>query len=82
MNGGAFYGRAKSFPVGATFGLKDLFTGNRGQRKPTTDWCAFLSRLKEGDILSVANRIGEMPLPPYIERDYAKESARGPRRPR
>jgi len=55
----------KKLPVGATFGLADLFTGT--VREKTDDGpCRVAFEVREGDILTVANRIGEMPLPPYI----------------
>ena len=55
----------KKLPVGATFGLADLFTAT--VREKTDDGpCRVAFEVREGDILTVANRIGEMPLPPYI----------------
>jgi S-adenosylmethionine:tRNA ribosyltransferase-isomerase len=55
----------KKLPVGATFGLPDAFTGT--VREKTEDGLARVGfTTAEGDILAVANRIGEMPLPPYI----------------
>jgi S-adenosylmethionine:tRNA ribosyltransferase-isomerase len=57
----------KKLPVGATFGADDLFTGT--VREKTDDGLArvaFKTRTADRDILAVANRIGEMPLPPYI----------------
>jgi S-adenosylmethionine:tRNA ribosyltransferase-isomerase len=55
----------KKLPVGATFGVAGLFTGT--VREKTEDGLvrvAFVT--SEAGILAVANRIGEMPLPPYI----------------
>lgn len=59
----------KKLPVGATFGREGVFTGT--VREKTEDGLARVSfETREGDILAVANRIGDMPLPPYInERD-------------
>ena len=55
----------KKLPVGATFGLADTFTAT--VREKTDDGLARVAfATTEGDILTVANRIGEMPLPPYI----------------
>ncbi len=53
----------------ATFGLEGAFTAT--VREKTDDGLARVSfETREGDILAVANRIGDMPLPPYIaERD-------------
>jgi S-adenosylmethionine:tRNA ribosyltransferase-isomerase len=52
-------------PVGARFGLPDLFTATVLEK--TDDGpCRVAFEVREGDILAVANRIGEMPLPPYI----------------
>ncbi len=55
----------KKLPAGATFGLAGAFTAT--VREKTDDG---LSRVAfdtpDRDILAVANRIGEMPLPPYI----------------
>ena len=64
----------KKLPVGATFGLEGLFTGT--VREKMEDGLVRVSfTTTEGDILAVANRIGEMPLPPYIterENDTAR----------
>ncbi len=55
----------KKLPVGATFGLPDAFTATVLEKNDNgTARVAFA--VKDGDILAVANRIGEMPLPPYI----------------
>ena len=55
----------KKLPVGATFGLADQFTAT--VREKTAEGLARISfACTEGDILALANRIGEMPLPPYI----------------
>jgi S-adenosylmethionine:tRNA ribosyltransferase-isomerase len=55
----------KKLPVGATFGIEGVFTAT--VREKTDDGLVRVSfAVSEGDILAVANRIGEMPLPPYI----------------
>lgn len=55
----------KKLPVGATFALAGAFTGTVQEK--TADGLARVSfETTDGDILAVANRIGEMPLPPYI----------------
>lgn len=55
----------KKLPVDSTFGLAGQFTGT--VREKTADGLARISfACGDGDILAVANRIGEMPLPPYI----------------
>ncbi len=63
----------KKLPIGASFGIAGTFTGT--VREKTAEGLARVS-FKSGaeDILAVANRIGEMPLPPYIERDFHDES--------
>ena len=69
----------KKLPVGSTFGLAGIFTGT--VREKTTDGLVRVAfATPDGDILAVANRIGEMPLPPYItarhdaaERDLDRE---------
>ncbi|HET7536046.1 MAG TPA: tRNA preQ1(34) S-adenosylmethionine ribosyltransferase-isomerase QueA [Candidatus Didemnitutus sp.] len=64
----------KKLPVGATFGLEGQFTAT--VREKTGDGAARVAfRTTGGNILEVANRIGEMPLPPYIER-HQEESER------
>lgn len=64
----------KKLPVGATFGLPQLFSAT--VREKTEDGLVRVAfDVTEGDILAVANRIGEMPLPPYIlnrEQDDAR----------
>ena len=55
----------KKLPVDATFGITGLFTGT--VREKTEDGTVRVSfQTNSGDIISVANQIGEMPLPPYI----------------
>ncbi len=55
----------KKLPVGATFALADAFTAT--VREKTADGRARVAfACADGDILAVANRLGEMPLPPYI----------------
>jgi S-adenosylmethionine:tRNA ribosyltransferase-isomerase len=55
----------KKLPVGATFGVAGLFSGL--VREKTDDGLVRVAfETKDSDILAVANRIGEMPLPPYI----------------
>lgn len=55
----------KKLPAGATFGIDGVFAAT--VREKTDDGpvrVAFAT--PDGDILAVANRIGDMPLPPYI----------------
>ena len=55
----------KKLPVGAQFGVTGLFTGT--VREKTDDGLARVDfATPEDNILAVANRIGDMPLPPYI----------------
>ncbi len=55
----------KKMPVGATFGLEGYFRAT--VREKTADGLVRVAfTTSDGDILAVANRIGEMPLPPYI----------------
>jgi S-adenosylmethionine:tRNA ribosyltransferase-isomerase len=64
----------KKLPFGATFGLEGFFSGI--VKEKTDDGLVRVSfETVQGDILSVANRIGEMPLPPYIERNTSEENA-------
>jgi S-adenosylmethionine:tRNA ribosyltransferase-isomerase len=64
----------KKLPVGATFGVEAVFEGT--VREKTEDGtCRVAFACAKGDILAVANRLGEMPLPPYIERHH-EESER------
>jgi S-adenosylmethionine:tRNA ribosyltransferase-isomerase len=55
----------KKLPVGATFGREGFF--NATVLEKTADGLVRVGfDLADGDILEIANRIGEMPLPPYI----------------
>ncbi|MBL9216734.1 MAG: tRNA preQ1(34) S-adenosylmethionine ribosyltransferase-isomerase QueA [Opitutaceae bacterium] len=55
----------RKLPVGATFGLPGLFSGTVREKAP--DGLVRVGfETTEADILAVADRIGEMPLPPYI----------------
>ncbi len=64
----------KKLPVGATFGVDAAFTAT--VREKTDDGLVRVAfATTGGDILAVANRIGDMPLPPYIT-DRANDPAR------
>ncbi len=55
----------RKLPVGAEFGLAGFFNATVREKSP--DGTARVSFGTAGhDILAIANRIGEMPLPPYI----------------
>ena len=70
----------KKLPVGATFGVAGIFSGTI--REKTGDGLVRVSfATTGGDILSIANQIGEMPLPPYIERNPAGSAAGKPDAP-
>ncbi len=63
----------KKLPVDATFGITGLFTGT--VREKTADGTVRVAfQTTSGNILEVANQIGEMPLPPYIQRDTSCRS--------
>lgn len=55
----------KKLPVGATFDREGVFTATVLAKNPDGTACVSFE-VTEGDILTAANRIGEMPLPPYI----------------
>ncbi len=61
----------KKLPVGSTFGVKDLFAATVAE-KTEEGLVRVLFDTATSNILSVANQVGEMPLPPYIERHYQK----------
>ncbi len=55
----------KKLPAGATFALADAFTAT--VREKTAGGLARVAfDCADGDLLAVANRFGDMPLPPYI----------------
>jgi S-adenosylmethionine:tRNA ribosyltransferase-isomerase len=55
----------KKLPIAATFGLEGEFTGTVLEK--TEEGLVRVGfNTTQGNILAVANRIGEMPLPPYI----------------
>jgi len=66
----------KKLPTGATFGLAGAFTGTVVEK--TADGLARVAfATADGDdLLAVANRIGEMPLPPYITGHDSAEAHR------
>jgi len=62
----------RKLPVGAEFGLAGSFVAT--VREKTEDGLVRVEfSTADGDILSVANRIGEMPLPPYIPERHTDE---------
>ncbi len=55
----------KKLPLGATFGLAGIF--NATVLEKTGEGIVRVAfEVEDGDVFAVANRIGEMPLPPYI----------------
>lgn len=68
----------KKLPPGATFGIEGAFTGTvrekdaEGAARITFD-CHPAPDGAPADIVAVANRLGEVPLPPYIERQHTPE---------
>lgn len=66
----------KKLPVGATFGLAGTFTGTVLEK--TDDGLARVAFTTDSgeDIVAVANRVGEMPLPPYITGHDSAEAHR------
>ncbi|MEO0055560.1 MAG: hypothetical protein RLZZ50_1507 [Verrucomicrobiota bacterium] len=68
----------KKLPVGATFGIPGAFTGTVCEKDAegaarVTFACAPGPDASPASIVSVANRLGEVPLPPYIERQHTPE---------
>jgi S-adenosylmethionine:tRNA ribosyltransferase-isomerase len=63
----------KKLPVGATFGIPGAFTGT--VREKDSEGAARVTFACESapDIVAVANQVGEVPLPPYIERQHTPE---------
>jgi S-adenosylmethionine:tRNA ribosyltransferase-isomerase len=62
----------KKLPVGAVFGLDHTFIAT--VREKTAEGLARVSFDTDGgDILAIANRIGEMPLPPYIAERHSDD---------
>ena len=62
----------KKLPVGARFGLAGFFKAT--VREKTEGGLVRVGfTVAEGDILSVAQRVGEMPLPPYIAERHTVE---------
>ena len=62
----------KKLPVGANFGIEGFFTATVWEK--TADGLVRVAFAADGgDILAVANRIGEMPLPPYIAGRHSDE---------
>ena len=65
----------KKLPLDTTFGREGIFTGTVLEK--TADGLARVSfATTDGDIIAVANRIGEMPLPPYITGHDSEEAHR------
>ena len=62
----------RKLPVGAQFGLAGIFAANI--REKTDEGLVRVEFVTTGgDILAIANRIGEMPLPPYIAERHTDE---------
>ncbi len=58
----------KKLPVGATFARADAFTATVLAKEADGAALVRFATLRGDSIKSIANRLGEIPLPPYIER--------------
>lgn len=64
----------KKLPVGATFGVPEAFTGTVLEKDAEgAARIAFACEPTGTSIVAVANRVGEVPLPPYIARQHTAE---------
>ena len=64
----------KKLPVGATFGRPDAFTGTVLEKDAEgAARVGFACEPTGASIVAVANRVGEVPLPPYIARQHTAE---------
>lgn len=63
----------KKLPVGATFGIEGAFTGTVREKDAEGAARVTFACHSGPNIVSVANTLGEVPLPPYIERQHTPE---------
>ena len=63
----------KKLPPGATFGIAGTFTGTVLEKDAEGAARVRFDCHSAPDIVAVANRVGEVPLPPYIERQHTAE---------
>jgi len=59
----------KKYAVGAKFGMPDLFEATVLEKEP--DGRVLAKFDAPGGVLAVTEKIGEVPLPPYIQRDHS-----------
>jgi S-adenosylmethionine:tRNA ribosyltransferase-isomerase len=65
----------KKYPVGATFGAEGIFTATVLEKLADGRVLARFDPAGAGGVLAIAERLGEMPLPPYIQRGGEKDAA-------
>lgn len=63
----------KKLPPGATFGIAGAFTGTVIEKDPEGAARVRFACESAVDIVAIANRVGEVPLPPYIHREHTAE---------
>jgi S-adenosylmethionine:tRNA ribosyltransferase-isomerase len=63
----------KKLPPGATFGIAGAFTGTVREKDPEGAARVTFACHSAPSIVAVANAVGEVPLPPYIERQHTPE---------
>ncbi len=61
----------KKYPVGASFGAENIFTAFILEKSPDGRILAHFEVKIPGGMIAITERIGEMPLPPYIRRKGA-----------
>lgn len=66
----------RRLPVGSTFGLENTFTGTVLAKEDDGTTRVRFATPAGRSITDIANIVGEMPLPPYIERKAASDSQR------
>ncbi len=63
----------KKLPVGASFGIAGAFTGTVREKDAEGAARVTFACHSAPNIVAVANAVGEVPLPPYIERQHTPE---------
>jgi len=59
----------RKLPVGATFGMEGEFTARVLEKSPPAEYLVAITPTRAGDpVAAVAERMGRVPLPPYIRR--------------
>lgn len=63
----------RKLPVGSTFHIENIFSAQVLEKKDSGEFLVRFTLLKHDNVIALSDAFGQMPLPPYIERQMKDE---------